>query len=74
MVYSKYVIVNTCIKMKKINKRIVIIIDNHKSNSNTIVLIAVLPPAAKESRAQCFSKGGKRTTAMSETCRWLGGT
>jgi len=29
-------------------------IDNHKNNSNTIVLIAVHPPAAKESRPPCF--------------------
>jgi len=39
-------------------------IDNHKTNSTTSVLIAVRPPAAKESRSQCFSNGGKRTIAL----------
>jgi hypothetical protein len=53
--------------MAKNHEIISIIIDNHKSNSNTSVLIAVRPPAAKESRPQRFSNGGKRTIALLES-------
>jgi len=42
-------------------------IDNHKSNSNTSVLNAVLLPGAKESRPQCFSNGGKPIIALLES-------
>jgi hypothetical protein len=65
---SIYVIVNTCIQRTKKNNEIkVIMIDNHKSNSNTSVLITVLPHAAKKFRPQCFSNGGKPTIALLES-------